>query len=92
MIITGRTLATLQTAVVDIKKVAPATLLHPIVADSSSPEQVAALWAEVGKKVGKVDVLINNAGIAGTHTKLGSGKVKEWLEVQVINPSRTCVA
>jgi NADP-dependent 3-hydroxy acid dehydrogenase YdfG len=45
--------------------------------------QVIALWAEISTKFSKVDVLVNNAGIGGSHTKIGGGKMKEWLEVQV---------
>lgn len=81
---------TLEDAAAAIKKVANATLVYPIIADVSSQEQVIALWAEVSRKFNKVDVLINNAGIGGTHTKLGGGKIKEWLEVQVCNPVTRC--
>ena len=35
------------------------------------------------EKVGKVDVLINNAGMGGNHSKVGEGDALEWWSVQV---------
>ncbi|WP_353471688.1 SDR family NAD(P)-dependent oxidoreductase [Salipiger sp. H15] len=36
----------------------------PVVCDVSQPEQVAAMIAEVAKEFGRIDALVNNAGVA----------------------------
>ena len=38
--------------------------VHPVVADVSDPEQVSTMTAEVLKAFGRIDALINNAGVA----------------------------
>ncbi|OQV16808.1 Dehydrogenase/reductase SDR family member 11 [Hypsibius exemplaris] len=44
--------------------------LFPMKADLSKEEDIVQLFKEIGKKFGKLDVLINNAGMAGKATLL----------------------
>lgn len=83
VIITGRTPETLNTAKAEIEKLTPETTVWAFEADSSSKDAVAKLWVDVAEKIGKVDVLINNAGRPGSKTKLGGGNVEGWLNCQV---------
>lgn len=39
-------------------------------ADSAEPEQVAALFAAIDREFGRIDVLVNNAGILGPQSRL----------------------
>ena len=58
--------------------------------DVSDKDAVVQLWKDVGEKLGKVDVLINNAGRIGTNSKLGEGHVGDWLEVLARPPLESC--
>ena len=53
VIITGRTLASLETARSEILTLYPHTTVTLIPTDVSSKESVAALWAEIWEKVGR---------------------------------------
>ncbi|MDO9397327.1 MAG: SDR family oxidoreductase [Herbiconiux sp.] len=46
--------------------------------DVSDPEQVAALFSEASDVLGGLDVLVNNAGIAGPTAKVVDVAVEEW--------------
>ena len=83
IIITGRRKAALEESTKAIEKAGSKVKVHAIQADVSDKDSVVQLWKEVGAKVGKVDVLINNAGRGGTQSKLGEGKVGDWLDVLV---------
>jgi NADP-dependent 3-hydroxy acid dehydrogenase YdfG len=60
--------------------------VNGISTDVSSKESVAALWSQIRETIGKVDVLINNAGMGGAHAKRGEGDVDEWWSLQVSFP------
>lgn len=60
--------------------------LHASVVDVSKPDQVAGLFADIRATFGGLDVLINNAGIAGPTAKIedvSPGALAETLDVNV---------
>ena len=48
------------------------------VADVSEPSDVAAMFAEAIKHLGGLDVLVNNAGIAGPTSKVEDVSIEDW--------------
>lgn len=58
-------------------------------ADSADPEQVARLFAEIDQKFGRIDVLVNNAGIIATQSRLedlGFERMQRIFAVNAIGP------
>src|SRR6202048_3398271 len=53
--------------------------------DVSQPESVAALFAEIGKKFGRLDVLFNNAGGNIPSTNFGDITFEGWSSVVAVN-------
>jgi NAD(P)-dependent dehydrogenase (short-subunit alcohol dehydrogenase family) len=87
IIITGRRLDALEDAATAIKTAANGkTAVLPITVDVTSKASVDALWVQLAKEVGKIDVLVNNAGILAGAVAIGNGHVEEWWNVQVIPP------
>ena len=62
VVITGRNEANLNAASTELNSAR--INVHPIVCDSSSEEQTRAMINEVVAKFGRIDLLINNAGIS----------------------------
>ena len=62
VVITGRNQANLSEAAAELQ--AANIQQHAIVCDSSSEEQTRAMVQEVIQRFGKIDMLINNAGIS----------------------------
>ncbi|PZX39426.1 NAD(P)-dependent dehydrogenase (short-subunit alcohol dehydrogenase family) [Roseinatronobacter thiooxidans] len=58
--------------------------VHPILCDVSIPEQVSAMAAEVAKAFGRVDALVNNAGVADFRP-LQDTDFATWREVMATN-------
>jgi NAD(P)-dependent dehydrogenase (short-subunit alcohol dehydrogenase family) len=54
----GRRLASLE----ETAALAPAGSVLPVAADVTDPDSVAALFAAVGERYGRLDLLVNNAG------------------------------
>ena len=65
-------------------------------ADLSSPDQVRRLWEEVSAVFGRIDILINNAGIFSEHAPLTtsySGWQQDWqrtLGTNLFGPANLC--
>jgi 2-dehydro-3-deoxy-L-rhamnonate dehydrogenase (NAD+) len=53
--------------------------------DVASPDSVAAATAKAVADLGKIDVLVNNAGIAGMNVPTVDYPVEEWLRVLSVN-------
>ena len=83
IIVTGRDRKALQTAERTISKSTrartPQILAHP--ADVRDPKSVAALFAAVKKQFGRLDILINNAGISHAMAEVGRLPLATWREV-----------
>jgi NAD(P)-dependent dehydrogenase (short-subunit alcohol dehydrogenase family) len=59
------------------------------VTNVSDPESVAALFADISRELGGLDVLINNAGIAGPTAPVEEYDVAKWAAVIGINLTGT---
>ena len=57
----------------------------PLVVDVSNPESVRDLIAQVIKRTGRIDVLVNNAGIAGPAAPVAEYPDDEWRRVMAID-------
>jgi NAD(P)-dependent dehydrogenase (short-subunit alcohol dehydrogenase family) len=73
----GRRAETLDATAAD----APAERAHTVVADVTSPESVADLFAAVRERWGRLDLLVNNAGVFGTPTPVEDFDVEQWRAV-----------
>ncbi len=71
----------------DVKAAGRRTLA--VRADSAEPEQVAALFAAIDREFGRIDVLVNNAGILGPQSRLedlGFARMQRIFAVNAIGP------
>lgn len=53
--------------------------------DVTDPASVEALFAEVKRKAGRLDVLFNNAGIGAPQTNFGDISFEQWQSVVAVN-------
>ena len=67
-----------------IDKVKSENLSHQVV-DVTNFEIVNKNLDEVGKKYGKIDIFVNNAGIAGMNTTVAEYPLDEWKKVMNLN-------
>lgn len=56
----------------------------PIAADVSDPDRVRSMYAEIDDRCGRIDILINNAGINRDHTVIKMTD-DEWRQVLAVN-------
>jgi len=66
-------------------KVAVWDLDHPDKTDVANPESVDKAVARTLKQFGKIDVLVNNAGVAGMNVSTVDYPIEEWERVLRIN-------
>lgn len=59
--------------------------VHPVQVDVSNLEAVNAATADTLKALGKIDILVGNAGIAGPNHTVWDYPVDEWRRVIEIN-------
>ncbi len=57
----------------------------PVATDVSQPESVAALFAQIKDRLGRLDVLFNNAGISGIGTGFEDIAFEQWQNIVNIN-------
>jgi NAD(P)-dependent dehydrogenase (short-subunit alcohol dehydrogenase family) len=53
--------------------------------DTSSEDQVKQVFSEIRNTFGKIDVLVNNAGIAGANKPTHELTLEEWERVMAVN-------
>ena len=78
VVVAGRHRATLEAVAQETNGVA-------IVADVAEEDQVEALFSETKERLGRVDVLVNNAGISGPIVSLTEMDTALWDECVAIN-------
>ena len=81
VVITGRERKSLQAAAARISQIIPKDASAAAVAevcDVRDPQAVAALFESLGERFGKIDVLVNNAGISQPATPLGETSLEVW--------------
>jgi NAD(P)-dependent dehydrogenase (short-subunit alcohol dehydrogenase family) len=59
--------------------------VHTAVVDVSNYSQVAAAAKDTASALGKIDVLVNSAGVAGANKTLWEFPVDEWIRVHDVN-------
>jgi NAD(P)-dependent dehydrogenase (short-subunit alcohol dehydrogenase family) len=77
----GRHLASLQ----ETAALAPAGLVFPVVADVGDADSVTALFAAVADRHGRLDLLVNNAGIGGRPGAVDEVSPEDWQTVVATN-------
>jgi NAD(P)-dependent dehydrogenase (short-subunit alcohol dehydrogenase family) len=89
VVITGRNQATLKKSAAQISKFVSTQTRPPQivsqVCDVRDPKAVAALFADVKKRFGKVDVLVNNAGVAQPLVSIEQTSDELWNDVMDTN-------
>ncbi len=56
-----------------------------VVADVSVPGEVQRMTEETVRQLGKIDILINNAGIAGVNNRIHEMPIEDWDEIMGAN-------
>ncbi|MCE7028177.1 SDR family oxidoreductase [Jiella avicenniae] len=74
VVITGRRAGVLEDAAKEID----AGSVHAVACDVSDREAVASLFRTVGEKFGRLDLLVNNAGVSSPSVPLEDLPVEEW--------------
>jgi NAD(P)-dependent dehydrogenase (short-subunit alcohol dehydrogenase family) len=83
VMIVGRTLSDLETTRNEIQ--AKGGKIAFIKADISSEEQVKQFVSETVERFGRVDILVNNTGIAGPTSKVADMDLNQWNETLATN-------
>jgi NAD(P)-dependent dehydrogenase (short-subunit alcohol dehydrogenase family) len=85
VVITGRDPATLKESATQISKSVSKQKQPPQIVgqacDVRDPKGVAALFAEVKRRFGKIDVLVNNAGVAQPLVSIEQTSDEQWRDV-----------
>ena len=77
----GRRLATLESTAAS----APPGSVFPVVADVTVPESVDALFATVAERHGRLDLLVNNAGVFGPGGAVDEVSLEGWQSIVATN-------
>ena len=86
VMICGRNLASLEAVKAKLEpRLAAGQRVEIVAADVAVPGQVDTVVAETLKRLGRIDVLVNNAGIYGPMGRIDEVDWKEWTEAISIN-------
>jgi NAD(P)-dependent dehydrogenase (short-subunit alcohol dehydrogenase family) len=86
VMICGRNPASLEAVQAKLKpSLAVGQRVEVMAANVAVPEQVDALVAETLKRLGRIDALVNNAGIHGPMGRIDEVDWKDWIEAIAIN-------
>jgi NAD(P)-dependent dehydrogenase (short-subunit alcohol dehydrogenase family) len=77
----GRRLAPLE----ETAALAPAGSVLPVAADVTDPDSVAALFAAVGERYGRLDLLVNNAGTGAPAGAVDEVPFEGWQSIVATN-------
>jgi NAD(P)-dependent dehydrogenase (short-subunit alcohol dehydrogenase family) len=77
----GRRLATLE----ETADLAPDGAVLPVAADVAVPDSVAALFGVVEERYGRLDLLVNNAGVFGPGGAVDEVSVEGWQSIVATN-------
>ena len=83
VVVAGRTLAALQETCDEIR--GKGGNARPVQTDVTIEEQVIWMVVETVKEFGKVDILVNNSGVAGPIVKLQDMELARWNETLAID-------
>jgi len=67
------------------REVGGATRVHAVEVDVSDHPGVVRAAAETASVLGKIDILVNSAGIAGPNAMLWDYPVEDWIRVHAVN-------
>ncbi len=81
VVVNGRHQNGVDAAVADLRKTSAKGQLHGVICDVCNPEDVERLWRSSKEQFGKVDIWINNAGIANNKASIESLALKELPDV-----------
>ena len=70
-------------ALAKVKQELPA--VHTRLTDISKEVEVSQLFSEIQKRWGKLNILVNNAGIAGPTAKIEYTLLKDWQDTEDVN-------
>lgn len=79
--ILGRRRQNLESTKTDVEKAFPATQVHVFVADITNGGDVQRTFTEFSKLVGRINVLINNAGTGGQDPFIRDADVGDWFKL-----------
>jgi NAD(P)-dependent dehydrogenase (short-subunit alcohol dehydrogenase family) len=77
----GRRLAALESTAAS----APPGAVFPVAADVTAPESVDALFAAVAQRYGRLDLLVNNAGVFGSGGAVDEISLEGWQSIVATN-------
>lgn len=65
--------------------VAPGCRIVPIPSDVSKPDSVRALFAEIRRRLGRLDIVFNNAGLSAPATPFEDISFEQWSSIVNVN-------
>src|SRR5271157_409302 len=89
IVITGRDDSTLSKSAAQLNEPHEPPTIVPIVCDVRDEKSVGALFAEVERRFGKIDVLVNNAGITQRVVTVEETTLEMWRDVLDTNLTGT---
>ena len=89
VVLAGRRVEALAAVATDVGAQHPGAALHPVAADVTDEESVRALFAQVVERLGRVDLLVNNAGASAPGRPLGDVPLADWQSLVAVNLTGT---